>query len=364
MLCRRSIDASVLAGLLCCAASGGPATDERSPSVQVLDERKLESLEQRLSAKGGGGFRFLGALAGDAGLTRSNEIRVYLGRDGATDRLADYRVVSGPFSGALERLVNRTAQAGGFRVARDGVLRRAKPHPLGNPRTPAAETVALIMERDGSGPTYEYTLLTPGTPRQFTRETEQRFRSGFILRAVRAFDGGFTLAVMERPVVEQRHTPPAEGAPPQYIVIDDRKREQMFDAVGKAAAAGYRVFATVHDGFAGGGSAVIMERATVRGRPYSYFFLGSPSPSELESRLTEGAAAGYRFIAGLAAQGELLMERAPFDEVDVDYLVVTAEAAALIEERLARAIADGWSWAGLFGEAVVLARDRATSGSR
>jgi hypothetical protein len=348
----------VLFGVVFLAAPGFPcAGDEQPAELLVLSERKTELLEERLSAAAVRGFRLFGAIEGVAGFVKSNPLRLYLERQPDGSPRLEYRVVTGPFSGTLEKQVNRTAEEG-FRINRTGILRKATPNPLGNPRSRQAETVVLIMERDGRGPPYEYKLLSPGTPKQFTRDVDRQTRQGFTLTGVRGFAGGWTLAVMQRPKVEQEFEPPARDAPPRYVVIDERKRDKLFQAVGDAASSGYRLFDTVRDGFVGGGDVVIMEQATVPGRPYSYYFLGTPPPTDLEARLNEGAEAGYRFLADLDPAMELIMERAPLEKVDVRYRTVTSEAAAGIEQGVADAVADGYGWAGLYGEVVVLGYQR------
>jgi len=331
------------------------ADDPPSPHL-VIFERKIEMLEDRLQAAAGRGYRLVGAVDGSAGFTRTSPIRLHLEPQPEGEPRLEYRVVTGPYSGQLEEIVNREA-SNGFRVLPQGVMRKITPNPLGSRGSREAETVVLVMERDGKGPPSEYKLISPGTPKQFRREISKHTQAGFRIAGVRGFDGGYLLTVLERPIIEQEFTPPPEGADPQYIVIDERDRQKLFDAVGDAASRGYRIVETIHRGFAGRGNVVLFDKATVAGRPYSYFFLGAPSAVDLADGLNEGAVEGYRYLAGLDPRIELIMERAPLERVDVAYVTVSGESAANIEADVTSAIADGYVFAGLYGDIVVMEKD-------
>jgi len=331
------------------------AADPPAPHL-VIVERKIELLENRLQAAAARGYRLVGAVDGSAGFTRTSPIRLHLERQPEGEPRVEYRVVSGPYSGQLEDIVNNEASRG-FRVLPQGVLRKITPNPLGSRGSREAETVLLVMERDGKGPPNEYKMISPGTPKQFRREISKHTQKGFRIAGVRGFDGGFLLTVLERPIIEQEFEPPPEGADPQYIAIDERERQKLFDAVGDAAARGYRIVETIHRGFAGRGNVVLFDKATVTGRPYSYFFLGAPTPVDLTDSLNEGAVEGYRFRAGLDPRIELIMERAPLEQIDVSYRTVSGESAATIEAEVASAVADGYVFAGLYGDIVVMEKD-------
>jgi hypothetical protein len=331
------------------------AADPPSPHLVIL-ERKIDLLEDRLQAAAGKGYRLVGAVDGSAGFTRTNPIRLHLERQPEGEPRLEYRVVTGPYSGQLEDIVNDEASKG-FRVLPQGVMRKITPNPLGSRGSREAETVILVMERDGKGPSNEYKMISPGTPKQFRREISKHTGSGFRIAGVRGFDGGYLLTVLERPIIEREFEPPPEGADPQYIVIDERDRQELFDAVGDAAARGYRIVETMHRGFAGRGNVVLLDKATVAGRPYSYYFLGTPMEVDLADGLNEGATEGYRFFAGLDPRVELIMERAPLEQVDVAYLTVSGESAANIEADVSSAIADGYAFAGLYGDIVVMEKD-------
>ncbi len=345
--------AGVLIGLTLTATA--LAADTRAPHLVIM-ERKIELLEDRLQAAAGRGYRLVGAMDGSAGFTRTSPIRLHLEPQPEEEPRLEYRVVAGPYSGQLEDLVNKEATKG-FRVLPHGVLRKITPNPLGSQGSREAETVVLVMERDGKGPPSEYKLISPGTPKQFRREISKHTQSGFRIAGLRGFDGGYLLTVLERPIIEEEFTPPPEGADPQYIVIDERDRQKLFDAVGEAAARGYRIVGTIFRGFAGRGNVVVLDKASVAGRPYSYFFLGSPMEADLAGRLSEGATEGYRFHNGLDPRVELIMERAPLEQVDVAYRTVSGESAANIEADVATAIADGYAFAGLYGDVVVMEKD-------
>jgi hypothetical protein len=340
---------SVLASWAVCAAGAPPAAH------RVIVERKIEMLEQRLQSLARAGYRLLDASDGTGGFTRASRFRLHFGRTPSADPAPDYRVVSGSYSGKLAKLLDE-AGTEGFRLRPRGVLRKATPNPLGNPATPQAESVVLILERDRMGPPDDFELIAPGTARQFDGELAERARLAFSLAGLRGFHGGWLLVVLARPVVEQSLPGIAAGDEPPYLAIDEREREKLFEAVGAAAKRGFRIVGTVQRAFPSRGDAVLMARATTAERPYSYYFLGHPEPSELEQRLNEGAQAGYRFLPGLDPRVELIMERAPLEVVDVRYRAVFAESATELERAVSAAQGDGFGFAGLHGEWVVLER--------
>ena len=235
------------------------AADSPAPHVVII-ERKIELLEERLKAAAARDYRVVGAVDGSAGFTKTNPIRLHLAPRSEGEPRLEYRVLEGPYSGQLEDAVNDEASKG-FRVLPQGVLRKITPNPLGDRGSREAESVVLVMERDGKGPPSEYKLIAPGTPKQFQSDVAKYTELGFRIVGVRGFDGGFLLTVLERPVVEQEPTPPAEGAEPRYITIDERDRQKLFDAVGDAAARGYRIVETIHQGFAGRGDVVLLDRS-------------------------------------------------------------------------------------------------------
>jgi len=349
----------VLAGVWATACLPIVAADSPAPHLVII-ERKIESLEERLKAAAARDYRVVGAVDGSAGFTKTNPIRLHLERQPDGEPRLEYRVLEGPYSGQLEDAVNEEASKG-FRVLPLGVLRKIRPNPLGDRGSREAESVVLVMERDGKGPPNEYKLIAPGTPKQFRREISKHTEVGFRIVGVRGFDGGFLLTVLERPVIEQEYTPPVEGAEPQYITIDERDRQKLFDAVGDAAARGYRIVETVHRGFAGRGDVVLLDQTTVPGRPYSYYFLGAPMAVDLEDLLNEGANGGYRFRTGLDPRVELIMERAPLEKVEAVYRTISSESAAKIEEEVASAIDDGYAFAGLYGDVVVMEKSPSVS---
>jgi len=339
------------------------AVVEEAPAPhRVLVERKIDRLEPRLQELARAGYRLLDASDGTASFLRSNEFRLHLERVPDSAPRVSYRVVSGPYSG---RLVKELDQAGaeGFRVHPRGILRKATPNPLGNPAVPQDETAVLILEADGTGPPSDYELAAPGTAREFGKELARRSAEGFSLVGVRAFEGGWLLAVLARPIVEQPPEPPAADENQPYLAVDERERKKLFDRVGVAAKRGYRVVTTANRAFPSGGDAVLLVHATTAGRPYSYYFLGQPAPEELEDRLNEGAEAGYRFLDGLDPRVELIMQHAPLERVDVRYRTVRDPSAAEIENAVSRALAEGWAWAGLYGDLVVLERGESSAHS-
>lgn len=351
---RRRVGAAIL--VLACAWTAASLTvlseESRAPHLVII-ERKIELLEESLKAAAARDYRVVGAVDGSAGFTRTSPIRLHLEPlpDGETRR--EYRVLMGEYSSQLEAAVNDEASKG-FRVLPEGVLRKISPNPLGDRGSREAESIVLVMERDGKGPPNEYKLIAPGTPKQFRREISGRTEAGFRIAGVRGFDGGYLLTVLERPIIEKEFTPPPEGADPQYIAIDERDRQRLFDAVGDAAARGYRIVETIHRGFTGRGEVVLLDRVTEPGRPYSYFFLGAPMAIDLEESLNEGAREGYRFRNGLDPRVELIMERAPLEKVDAAYRTVSGESAAKIEEEVASAVGDGYIFSGLYGDVVVM----------
>ena len=345
--------------LLSIAAAGPPqAAPEPSAPHRVIVERKVELLEQRLRELARSGYRLLDATDGSGGFVRTSEFRLHLERLPEGSAPPVYRIVSGEYSGKLVgRLDAEGAQ--GFHVHPRGVLRKALPNPLGGEGPAQAETPVLILERDSPGPPQDYELIVPGKARQLDRELADAAASGFSPAGLHAFQGGFVLVVLARPVTEQppEARRPAEGEPP-FLTLDEREREKLFREVGAAAKRGYRIVTTLHQPFGSRGEVVLMSRATTPGRPYSYYFLGRPAPEELEQRLEEGAEAGYRFRPGLDARAELILERAPLEERAVRYRTLEAESAAELERVVAEALADGWAWSGLYGSTVVLERDR------
>ena len=335
----------------------GLTAEETSPPHRVIVERKVELLEERLRSVARSGYRLLDASDGRGGFTRTSEFRLHLERVSEGSVPPEYRVVSGDYSG---KLVHRLDDAGaeGFVVHPRGVLRKALPNPLGGEAPAQAETPVLILERDRAGPPRDYELIVPGKARQLDRELVDAAASGFSLAGLRAFQGGFVLAVLERPVTEQPpRARPTDGEPP-FLTLDQRDREKLFRDVGAAAKRGYRIVTTVHQPFGSRGDAVLMSHDTSPGRPYSYYFLGRPPAEELEQRLEEGAEAGYRFRAGFDSGAELIMERAPLEERTVRYHTVDAESAAELERAVAEALAEGWAWSGLYGNMVVLEKNR------
>ena len=355
---------AVILGLLGVAGASSTVTtlaaDSPAPHLVII-ERKVELLEDRLKAAAARGYRVVGAVDGSAGFTRSSSIRLHLEPQAEGEPRLEYRVVMGPLSKQLDKVVNNAASKG-FRVLPQGVLRKVTPNPLGDRGSREAETAVLVMERDGEGPPEEYKTISPGTPKEFRREISKHTQAGFRITGVRGFDGGYLLTVLHRPIIEQEFEPPPEGADPQYIVIDERDRQKLFDAVGDAAAKGYRLVETIHRGFAGRGNVVLLDKASTPGRPYSYFFLGAPMAIDLTDSLNEGAAGRYRFQTGLDPRVELIMERAPLEQVDVAYRTVTGDSAVKIEEEVASAVADGYAFAGLYGDIVVMERRGTTGG--
>ena len=346
----------VIAAMLL-SAGVARAADAPAAPHRVIVERKIELLEERLRGLARTGYRLLDATDGSGGFMHTSEFRLHLERVPEGTPPPEYRIVSGEYSG---KLVQRLDEAGaqGFVVHPRGVLRKALPNPLGGEAPAQAETPVLILEREPSGPPRDYELIVPGKARQVDRELADAASTGFSLAGLRGFQGGFVLAVLVRPVIEQPPVArPTEGEPP-FVTIDEREREKLFREVGAAAKRGYRVVTTLHQPFVSRGEVVLMSHATAPGRPYSYYFLGHPSPEELEQRLEEGAEAGYRFISGLDARAELIMERAPLEQRRVRYGVVNAESAAEVERLLAEALAAGWAWSGLHGSAVVLEETR------
>jgi hypothetical protein len=343
-----------LTGMWAAASVTVLADDPPAPHLVII-ERKIEVLEDHLKAAAARGYRVVGAVDGSAGFTRTSPVRVHLEPQAEGEPRLEYRVVMGPYSKQLENVVNDEASKG-FRVLPQGVLRKVTPNPLGDRGSREAETVVLVMERDGRGPPEEYKIISPGTPKEFRREISKHTQAGFSLTGVRGFNGGYLLTVLQRPIIEKEYEPPPEGADPQYIAIDERDRQKLFDAVGDAAARGYRIVETIQRGFAGRGNVVLLEKAAVPGRPYSYFFLGTPTPINLADSLNEGAVGRYRFQSGLDPRVELIMERAPLEQVDATYRTVSGESAATIEEEVAAAIADGYVFAGLYGDVVVLGK--------
>jgi len=358
---RRSLVAiPIVAAVL--APTAVAVADETPAPYRVIVEPKVERLAERLQELARAGYRLLDVSDGTAGFMRSNEFRLHLERLPDEAERVVYRVVSGPYSG---RLVKDLDQAGaeGFRVHPRGVLRKATPNPLGNPAVPQDESAVLVLESDGVGPPSDYELLTPGTARQFGKQLARRAGEGFSLVGLRAFQGGWVLAVLARPIVEQPPELPPEGEDPPYLAIDERERKKRFDEVGAAAKRGYRILTTAHRAFPSGGDAVFLDHAATAGRPYSYYFLGLPDSGELEDRLNEGAEAGYRFLDALDPRIELIMQRAPLERVDVRYRTVRADSATELEKKVARALGEGWAWAGLYGDAVVLERGESSEHS-
>jgi len=349
-----------LTGMWAAASVTVLADDPPAPHLVII-ERKIEVLEEHLKAAAARGYRVVGAVDGSAGFTRTSPVRVHLEPQAEGEPRLEYRVVMGPYSKQLENVVNDEASMG-FRVLPQGVLRKVTPNPLGDRGSREAETVVLVMERDGKGPPQEYKLIAPGTPKEFRREISKQTQAGFSLTGVRGFNGGYLLTVLQRPIIEKEFDPPPEGADPQYIAIDERDRQKLFDAVGDAAARGYRIVETIHRGFAGRGDVVLLEKAAAPGRPYSYFFLGAPTPINLAGSLNEGAAGRYRFQSGLDPRVELIMERAPLDQVDATYRTVSGESAAKIEEEVAAASSEGYAFAGLYGDVVVMEKLGASGG--
>jgi hypothetical protein len=350
--------------VLACAwtAASVTARPAEPPAAHlVIIERKIERLEESLKAAAARDYRFVGAVDGSASFTRSSSIRLHLERQPEGEPRLEYRVLMGEYSRQLEDAVNDEA-AKGFRVLPEGVLRKITPNPLGDRGSREAESIVLVMERDGKGPPNEYRIIAPGTPKQFRREISKQSGAGFRIVGVRGFDGGFLLTVLERPVIEKEFVPSPAGADPRYIAIDERDRQKLFDAVGDAASRGYRILETIHRGFAGRGEVVLADLATVPGRPYSYYFLGAPLPVDLEDRLNEGANEGYRFRTGLDPRVELIMERAPLEKVDVVYRTISAESASKIEQEVTSATDDGYAFAGLYGDVVVMEKRGAGRG--
>jgi hypothetical protein len=348
--------AIVLAAIVLATIS--PAEQEADPASShlVVSERDLEKLEERLKSAGARGFRLMGATAGLAGYVKSSPLELQLERPPKREPI-EYRIVSGQYSGKLEKRINDAALEG-YRVRPDGVLRHVSPNVLG--RTDS-ESVVLIMERDLGLPSNEYRLLSPGTPKQFDRQMASRHQEGFRFTGARGMFDGWLLVVVERPITEQERVEPPPEEDPHYRAIDRRDRQKLFDSVGEAAKRGYRILTTVHRGFTGGGDVVLLEKATEPGRPYSYFFLGRPDDEGLEERLNEGGAAAYRFLQTLDPRVELIMGRAPNDSGAASYRIVSAVAASQVADELAAARRDGYAYVGIYGNSLVLEKTGAAS---
>jgi hypothetical protein len=56
------------------------------------------------------------------------------------------------------------------------------------------------------------------------------------------------------------------------------------------------------------------------------------------------------------------MERAPLEKVEAVYRTISSESAAKIEEEVTSAIDDGYAFAGLYGDVVVMEKIGATRG--
>lgn len=136
----------------------------------------------------------------------------------------------------------------------------------------------------------------------------------------------------------------AQGATPDYVVLDTEKTNTMQQELQEAADNGYRLV----PGQGSWGPTAILERA-VDPEPIEYYLLATSKTGTLQNEMDDAATQGYRLasVLGKGDEAVVVMQRAPGQaDPTHEYVVLGTKRAGTMEKELLTAATKGFRLVG------------------